>query len=289
MTSAPAGPEVAASGAARICPSPSAAACRRASSGRSGPGGGVRGDHDVAPHRPGGDREVECGEGQGPSSPPGPPPPRPRCVRPVRVAGVVGQQAHAGVARLEEPGDGGGGLVERLGQRGAPGKDLRHALQGVQLLLPAPQRLLRDPPLPGLQLEERVGLVELAHASLHDLVHVRAVLLQLHLQHERLAPQDQADGDDHQREGDLREVERVQADDDPVFVDRVEQRGHGEEPGHQAEVAGAVVRRAAVDAEDRVTHEGERDQRERVGHVLQHVRRGLRHDHHATADAPPPA
>jgi hypothetical protein len=25
-------------------------------------------------------------------------------------------------------------------------------------------------------------------------------------------------------------------------------------------------------AEDRVTHEGERDQRERVGHVLQHVR-----------------
>ena len=48
--------------------------------------------------------------------------------------------------------------------------------------------------------ETRVGLVELAHARLDELVHVRAVQLQLHLHPQRLPPQDQAHGDDHRRE-----------------------------------------------------------------------------------------
>ena len=67
----------------------------------------------------------------------------------------------------------------------------------------------------------------------------------------------------------------LKADDDAVLDDRVEPGRHGEQGGHHAEVAGALVPGAAVDAVDRVAEEPERDERERVGHVLQDVRRGV--------------
>ncbi len=84
-------------------------------------------------------------------------------------------------------------------------------------------------------------------------------------------------------EADLREVQRVEADDDPVLDDRVEQRGDGEQRGHEPEVAGADLRGAAGHAIDRVAQEREGDERERVGHVLEDVRRRLRHDHDGAA------
>ena len=186
MTSAPAGPEVDASGEARTCSRPSVAACRRTSSGKSGqvPASPVI----ITPlaHRPAGSREVEGGEGPGAfvvlidrvgagSDRRG------RSGRVFNAGLVGGQQAHARVARLEESGDGGGRLVERLGQRGPPREDLRHALQGVQFLFPAAERLLGGAPLPRLQLEARVCLVELSHAFFDELVHVRAVELQFRL------------------------------------------------------------------------------------------------------------
>ena len=55
----------------------------------------------------------------------------------------------------------------------------------------------------------------------------------------------------------------------------------------EAEVAGAARGGAAVDAVHRVAEEAEGDEREHVGHVLQHVRRRLRHHHHGAAHARP--
>ena len=107
--------------------------------------------------------------------------------------------------------------------------------------------------------------------------------LQFHLHPERLPPQDEAPGDDDRREADLREVQRVEGDDDPVLDDRVEQRRHGEERGHEPQVAGARLRGTAGHAVDGVAQEPEGDERERVGHVLEDVRRRLRHDHDGAA------